>query len=119
MDLSKAIRLGSVGKRKIKDKLFDLTDGMCALGAAALAVGVVWPYEADWSKLFPFAFNRKVRCPYCGNKHSLISIVFHLNDSTNMPFSQIADFVESVELDKLERRPVEASCVEDCVGAEI
>jgi hypothetical protein len=106
MKLSEAIRLGAMMKPQAYHS--GAWDGKsCALRAAADALGIpdlqcarsgpqvlnYYELQQRWPRL-----AEQADCPACCCRHgSLLSVVFHLNDSYRWTREQIADWVEQIE----------------------
>lgn len=97
MRFSEAIRLGALLGPQIHGSLLDESNqGTCALGSAALALGIM---GKGWPEPLGEFLDTFQRCPVCEpTLHGwLRNIIAHLNDSHNWTRERIAGFVQSIE----------------------
>jgi len=99
MKLSEAIRLGSMLRPQAFGKIFD-GKSSCAFGAAQEALGLHWdfPVVITWPWL-----DDPLICPACLLTEQLGAAVIssHLNDKHQWTREEIADWVATVEPQKI------------------
>jgi hypothetical protein len=115
MRLSEAIRLGAAISPQTAGRFFEKGKS-CALGSAALAIGIKETNDVDQCVAvmyalriaFPVLSNTNVPCPACAHLlANLSSAVAHLNDNHSWTREKIADYVEFIENAQQETAPVE------------
>jgi len=97
MKLHEAIRLGAMLRPQATHP-FGVWNS-CALQAAAEANGVAWRCFGYVSlrRIYPHLRVMDGSCPQCGAKHSLLRVIWHLNDEHHWTREQIADWIETIE----------------------
>ena len=96
--LSEDILVGSKGMRQIKNHLWDMTDGVCAMGAALRGAGLYKNTGTRlWAEIWPGIYNPK-RCPVCSTPYlDIVRVVVCLNNTHSWSFWQIASWVRECE----------------------
>ena len=95
-----AIRLGAALKPQAFGVVFNGI-GTCAMGAAADAIGMLDKYCIDYVQLWPVTFMLHLQtCPVCLRKGDTCQTgtIPHLNDTHKWTRTQIADWIEPIEL---------------------
>ena len=133
MKLSETIRLGSLMTYKINATLFNKSKtGACALGAAALAIGIDCNYDDAYPLLrerWPI-LNLFVQCPICECEEDVAHCIWHQNDTNLLLYpltrNQIADWVETKEKEIEENGKISKENITNellnsnsCVGATV
>ncbi len=100
MRLSEAIRLGSMLRPQVRGRFVSRL-GTCALGAAIEAVDAS-VVESSWdpvglSARFPM-LSQPAPCPACSSQQTLFAVIMHLNDCHRWSRTQVADWVQELEL---------------------
>lgn len=113
ISLSDAIRLGAMAKPQAfygPDPTMRLADypAMCAIAAAAFAVGADYLTYKDEYERWPILSNYNVSCPACGelHVHRMMGVIWVLNDLHQWSRERIADFVASHEAAEVARTAV-------------
>ena len=93
MKLSDAIRLGAM----LKPQAVRSWNG-CALGVAMNAAGVEMPHSAELFRLWPWLSGVVLaEHPVTGERRSIVSIIYNLNDARLWSRERIANWVATIE----------------------
>jgi hypothetical protein len=88
MKLSEAIRKGSKGKVQLKGQWIDHKNGVCAIGAAMVAVNTKYHYAGSMTEVFPQLITRI-------EGKTLYEAIVERNDN-GQTFEQIITWLESI-----------------------
>ena len=104
MTLSEAIRAGAqMRPRQAFYQLYDsASEGTCALGAAAEAIGILDKENSSYTGKAPVEWKpvakSRQRCPECRVRDDLQGCIRHLNNVHRWSREHIADWVHRKEL---------------------